>query len=375
MNKIFMNQAGFGRTGIIIAVVVVITVVAICFILQAERKETIKIGAIISLTGPASHLEVVRDGMLLAVDEINSWSGINGRKIELIIEDSKTNSQEGKKAFNKIETEHHPVLYVATNSSVFMALAPLAEKNRVVLVGLVVATPKLTKQNEWVFKYYTTPEGEVRPILSILEELKVKELCIFYQDDAFGASYFGLLKEEFQKTGGVVRSEAFEVKNPDFKGKIVKLKDAKAIYIVGFVKHARQAIRQLREESFDGFILGNSGLTNLIKTTPEANGAYVAAPALYNPNYLFAKEVKGKYEARYSKPFIHQAANGYDFIKLLAGLLEDKEVSRESVKNLLERGFMYHGVFGELDVKPGEHDITFPLHPAQIVDGKLKYLR
>jgi len=53
----------------------------------------------------------------------------------------------------------------------------------------------------------------------------------------------------------------------------------------------------------------------------------------------------------------------------------DKEVSRESVKNLLEGGFMYHGVFGELDVKPGEHDITFPLHPAQIVDGKLKYLR
>jgi len=59
----------------------------------------------------------------------------------------------------------------------------------------------------------------------------------------------------------------------------------------------------------------------------------------------------------------------------LSGLLKDKEVSRESVKSLLESGFIYSGVFGSIDVKPGEHDITFPLHPAQIVDGEVKYLQ
>jgi len=81
MNKTSKNQAGFGRTGIIIAVVVVVAVVAICFILQAERKETIKIGAIIPLSGPAAHHVDVMDAMLLAADEINSWGGINGRKM------------------------------------------------------------------------------------------------------------------------------------------------------------------------------------------------------------------------------------------------------------------------------------------------------
>jgi hypothetical protein len=55
--------------------------------------------------------------------------------------------------------------------------------------------------------------------------------------------------------------------------------------------------------------------------------------------------------------------------------LEDEEVSRERMKSLLEQGFIYPGVFGDLDVKPGEHDIVFPLHPAQIVDGEVKYLR
>jgi ABC-type branched-subunit amino acid transport system substrate-binding protein len=49
--------------------------------------------------------------------------------MELIIEDSKSNKEEGKKAFNRIEASHHPVLCVSTTSSVSMALAPLAEEN------------------------------------------------------------------------------------------------------------------------------------------------------------------------------------------------------------------------------------------------------
>ena len=46
---------------------------------------------------------------------------------------------------------------------------------------------------------------------------------------------------------------------------------------------------------------------------------------------------------------------------------------REGVKRVLEEGFIYSGVFGSLEVKAGEHDISFPLYPAQIVDGKVQY--
>ena len=69
------------------------------------------------------------------------------------------------------------------------------------------------------------------------------------------------------------------------------------------------------------------------------------------------------------------AANGYDFLICIAGLLKDKEISRENLRFVLEEGFMYPGVFGVLDIKPGEHEIGFPSHPARIINGKLKYLR
>jgi branched-chain amino acid transport system substrate-binding protein len=132
----------------------------------------------------------------------------------------------------------------------------------------------------------------------------------------------------------------------------------------------------LKEENFGGIIFGTSGAsTPVVRNMPEANGVFVSAPIIYNPKHLYAKEAQERYFTRYQKPFTHYAASGYDFMKLLTGMLEDKEICRESVKRLLEDGFIHPGIFGDLDVKPGEHDITFPLYPARIVDGELEYLR
>jgi ABC-type branched-subunit amino acid transport system substrate-binding protein len=196
-----------------------------------------------------------------------------------------------------------------------------------------------------------------------------------FTSDEPGRPVFKLLKKEFKKTGGTVRSKSSEPSEFVYKEQIAKLKDTEAIFSVGFPEHFEEIFKQLRQETYQGSILGSSdSAIPSIFNVPEANGVYLAAPIIYNPNFLFAKEVKERYEAKYDRYFCHFAGNGYDTIRLLAGPLQDKEVSRESVKNLLEEGFMYHGVFGEHDVKPGEHDITFPLHPARIVNGKLKYL-
>ena len=377
MSKILKNKAGFGRMGIIITVIIVVAGFAVFLLLQREKEETIRIGAVLSLSGPADYIGMeVKNGMVLAAEEINSRHGINGRKMELIIEDSKTNPQEGKKAFNKIETEHHPLLYVSTLSVISMALAPLSEENEVVLVGLVTATSKLTEQKKWVFRYYPTAEVSARPILSILQELKVKKLGIIYLNDEYGTSVSEIIKKRFKASGGIVRRESFGSKDVNYKEQIAKLKDMEAIYFIGFAPQVKKAFKQMKEMNFRGSILGSTGGSSpIITSMPEANGAYVAAPIIYNPNYLFAKEVKEKYQAKYNKPFTQFAANGYDFLKLIAGLLKDKKISRENLKIVLEEGFMYPGVFGVLDVKPGEHEITFPLHPARIVGGELKYLR
>ena len=152
-----MNQKRIKFDKIVIPAISILIILSMALVGCAKKKEPVKIGAILSITGPGKYSgEEVRDAMFLAVDEINAWGGINGRKIELIIEDGKSNPQEAKEAFKKIEANHHPVLYISTLSSVAMALAPLAGENKVVLVGLVAAIPYLSEQNEWTFKYYMT---------------------------------------------------------------------------------------------------------------------------------------------------------------------------------------------------------------------------
>lgn len=95
-----MNQIEFDCMGIIVIAIIVLAGLAAFSMFRGEKKETIKVGVILPLTGEGERLGVeARDGFFLAVDKIKSRNGINGKKIELIIEDSRTDSKEGKKAF------------------------------------------------------------------------------------------------------------------------------------------------------------------------------------------------------------------------------------------------------------------------------------
>lgn len=341
-----------------------------------REEEPVKIGAVLSLSGPGEYIGIeTRDGMLMAVRELNTWGGINGRKIQLIIEDSKTHPQAGKEAFNRIEEEHRPLLYASNLSTISMALAPLSEKNSAVLMGLVTADPEFTTGKQWAFRYYPRAKDEVEPILSILHKLKARNVGVLYLDDEYGRSVFEIFSKAFRKSGGNVKSEAFEMKAADFKAKIENLKDMEAIYCVGHTSQLKNIFKQLNVEGFKGVILGSTGASSPnITNMPEAGGVYVVAPLIYDPDFSLAKEKREKYEKKYGKPFTQFSANGYDFIVLLAGLLEADEISRENVKNVLEKDFTYPGVFGIVETKAGEHDISFPLYPAQIMDGRIRYL-
>ncbi len=108
---------------------------------------------------------------------------------------------------------------------------------------------------------------------------------------------------------------------------------------------------------------------------PETNGVYLTAPIIYDSNFIFARTVSENFESRYNKQFDFNAGNGYDLIRILGGLLKNEELSRDNVKRILDEGFIYSGVFGSIDVLPGEHDIAFRLHPSKVVDGELEFRR
>ena len=362
--------------GIIGIIVLAIGLGSFFFFDESAGREPIKIGVTLAETGPASGLDIeIRDGMLMAADEINSHGGINGRNVELIIVDNESNPEKAKKDFLEIEETHAPLLYISSTSTVSTAVSPLAEEHEVVL--MISATAKeITVDKQWTYRYFPMADVEAVPILQILDDLDVKNLGILYLNDEFGRDLSNEIATRFENSEGIVTQEPFEPNTIDFKEQIAKLQNEEAICVVAWPDYVQLIFKQLREANYSGEILSTSdAVTFKIINMPEADGVYLAAPIIYDTKFLFASTVSENFESRYNKQFDHFAANGYDIVRLLGGLLQDEELTRDNVKRILDEGFTYSGVFGSIDVLPGDHDISFPLFPSQVVDGKLVFRR
>ena len=366
-----MKSMNINRIGIVVAI-------AACMAMSApaiSAADTLRIGAILSLTGnSAANGQTMRDGILLAAEEINKRGGVNGSRIEIAVEDSKSDPQAAVEAFNRMESTRPPLFYLTFLSSVGVALAPLADEKKVVLVGLTTSALAFTRGHEMVYRYWPLAQSDMPPLLRILQDLKVKKLGIIYSNEEYGIEEQKLLSKAFEEIGGTVVIQPFEMGTTDFREQVRAVMGQGAVYVPTLGANLTNAIHQLREAGYGGQILmPSSGANPAFFVLPEMQQVYLVAPIIYNPSYLYAREAGEKFTARYQKPFNHWAANGYDFIKLIAGLLEDRQLSRQSVQEVLAAGLEYSGVFGHIRVRPGEHELAFPLYPAQILNNALKF--
>jgi len=366
------------KAGIVISIIVIaIGLGSFFFFEESVVIQPIKIGVTLAETESGSGIGIEnRDGMLMAVDEINSRDGINGRLIELIIVDNESNPEKAKKDFLEIEETHAPLMYVSSLSSVSTAVSTLAEEHEVVLMAIGAIATNLTVEKKWTYRYFPTAEIEAVTISQILDDLNVKNLGILYQKDEFGRSGTNAVEVAYQNSERTVNREPFDLDATDFKDHIMNLQNTDAIFIVAFPDYFEVIFKNMREVNYPGHIIAteDAAIPNIV-SMPDSNGVYVATPIIYDSNFLFASKVSDNFESRYNKQFDHNAANGYDIIKILGGLLQNEELSRDNVKRILDNGFSYSGVFGSIDALPREHDIAFPLHPAQVVNGKLVFMR
>jgi len=371
--RIFLNPSGSTLLKTMIPIALILFGVIFFRGLPGSEKEPVRIGAILSLSGAGSHLVDLRDAMVLAAEEINAQGGVDYRKIELIIEDSKSNPAEAEKIFLRLEQKQSPLLYVSTLSSVGTALAPLAAEHQVVLMGLATSAPEFAEQGMWVFRNYINSQEETRVAQQILDTLKVRQLGIIHADDPYGNSVAELLGQSFVGRGGKVTAVSFANDVTDLTHQLETVRTMQAVYVVGQVKHIGLAIRQLRQAGYAGHLIAASGAASpQVTEMVEADGVYVGIPLVYNEDFLFARQFKDKYKARFGKPFSHQAANGYDCVKMIAELLEENEVSRQNLQLLLAQGFLYSGVQGDYELKAGKQEITMSLYPARIDHGQLR---
>jgi len=221
-----------------IAVLLIVIATASIFFFQRQNPEPIKIGALLAMTGAGGDSSrLLLDGMNLVIDDLNSRGGINGRQVELVVKDTKTDAELAKKLFLEMEEELNPLFYFSYSSRIGVALGPLAEEAEAPLFVLLATSPEVVEDKKWVFKYPQSTNAEVPAALFHFENLEVKRLGLLYLNDAFGRSVFESVGPAFEETGGDLTSISFESDELDFRDYVAELNDTDAIYFVGLQDH------------------------------------------------------------------------------------------------------------------------------------------
>ena len=359
--------------------VVIIAAIAIYFTQKPKEPETIKIGAILPLTGSVAMAgELMKRGIELAVEEINKNGGINGKKIEVIYGDSKNEAKEGVSLANKMISLDKVSVIIASMSSVVAPLVPFADKNKSVLFVTLTSLPGLTEKSEWVFRYHINGEEEAKTMAKFaLEKLGIKKVVILYINDEFGVQISNKFKEIFQELGGeVLLSEGFEKAGTDFRPLLQKVKvlNPPGLYILGYGQSLAYIVKQVREIGIKSTILSMNalGLPEYLQIMGNAaENAYCTVP-LFSPTLPqenVQKFVKNYY-SRYKDVPNFISAETYDMIYLLAEAIRKGGYSSDGIRNGLLNIENFPALMGRVSTLPNR-EIVFPLTVKKIKNGVL----
>lgn len=212
----------------------------------------IKIGAVLATTGPASRWgNNAKDGMEIALKEINDSGGINGRQLEIMYEDSETDEKKAAQALQKlIEQDIQVVIGDVTSPSV-LAMVPVAEKHKVVLLSPGASSARLTNPRDYTFRNWHSDDVEGKADARYaLQNLEWKRVTTLYIDNAYGAGLNEIFSEAFTaQKGKIIKQVSFPSTIGNYKDQIIAALSEKpdGIYLVGYVPHMIALLKQMDE--------------------------------------------------------------------------------------------------------------------------------
>jgi len=206
--------------------------VAAPFIISARGEAPIKIGVNNPLTGPLAALGKNEEiGCQLAVDQLNAKSGILGRKLELLIEDS-TSGDAGaavQKARKLIERDNIDFLVGNVNSALAQAVAQVSNEKGVLHIVPGGHTDGITGVNcKWnVFRVCNTTRTEANAVCSLLFKTYGKKWHFITPDYAYGHTLYEGCEANLKKLGGTVTgNELTPLGTTDFSAYLIKARAA-----------------------------------------------------------------------------------------------------------------------------------------------------
>ena len=335
---------------------------------------TIKVGAILSVTGPAAFLGAPEAKTLeMLTEEVNAKGGINGNKIELIIKDS-GGSPEKAISFAKqlIEEEKVFAIIGPSTSGETMAIKNIAEEGKTILISCAAAEVIVNPVAKYVFK---TPQMDKHAVIKIFQQMKkmgISKIGVLSSNTGFGKAG----KEQIEKLAPeygiqIAANEVYDKAATDLTAEVTKIRAANVQGIINWsiepaqsicIKNARQVCSNIPVFQSHGF-----GNVNYVKAAgAAADGVIFPAGRLLvaetlpdkNPQKAVLLDYKRKYEAKYKEDVSTFGGHAYDAFIILERGIKDAGpgADTEKVRNTIEHIKGLVGTAGIFNFSPTDHN-------------------
>ena len=266
-----------------------------------------RIGVLESLTGAGeTYGQVANNAKQMAMDEINETGGINGRMLELVVEDSKCNAQDAINAYNKLtDVDGMKIILGTSCSGTMLGVAPHAEEDGVVLFSGLASNPDIANAGDYIFRTQISDIEVGINTGNVLWADGIRALATITEETDYAEGVRRTSVAQFEKNGGkVVAQERYAPDTTDFRSQLTKLFGANpdALHIAPQSEFsAGTIVKQARELGYLGPIYGETitvGTTALDIAGDAATGlkAITATP---DPNNAKAQAVLRNFRERY----------------------------------------------------------------------------
>lgn len=319
----------------------------------------IRVGLYTDLTGQTSSFGfATRNGVNLAVEEINRAGGIDGRPIELVVRDDQgIPSNASRTAQELIDGEHVVALIGEVASTNSLAAAPRAQAAKIPMISPSSTNPKVTQVGDYIFRAaFVDPQQGTAMAQFARNELHAKTAAIFADVNSdYSKSSAAYFKDEITQTGGQMVSEMGYVQGDlNFRGQLREIQRARpdVIYVPGYYSQAGLIIKQARQLGIQQPILGGDGwdAPELFKLGGNAlRNTYMSNHyATDDPSPVVHKFIS-RYQSRFGERPDALAALGYDAVNLLADALRRAgSTEGPKLRNALAETKNFHGVTGDI---------------------------
>ena len=331
---------------------------AVCSrVLAEEPRAPVKVGWVGPMTGPLAKWGSYQ-AALLAVEDLKARGGIGGRPLEVLFEDGQGQGREAASAAQKlINVDRVQYLIGGHCTPESLAIAPIAERAKAVMIAAVTSNPFLTTAGDYVFRVTAvSTTGAERVFRYAVDRKGWRKFAVIYEEADYPRPQAEKFRDLVVQNGlelaafqSVARSET------DFRPMLAKLRTAKidAVYVATLSPDvAGILLKQLKELRLNFAVLGNENTgqaVDILGGDPAIYENIIFAASRYDPESPAAKAFAQRYCSRYhvqALPYRAYTAESYDALMLLAETIERCGDSPEAVKRCLYQTKDFDGASG-----------------------------